>query len=359
MGNNRGQALLNRPAAVHEELLQNANYDTLLAVGEECYRVLVRAAKKWDWVADTPGLDRMQDVTEFKHVPPLYRRSSVVVAPSHAHDFRSTEVSLQTLGNHWKRATRRLQSAEALFCRRATEMGDLFDTFWTQRNRLYHERGDIGLEDAGVLASSVLLLVKLAGSDLVEPERLEPLSVFSWRALGVFFSNGAPSGDTGEAGTVGEPGEGAASWAEHMDVLARIERNQESLLAQIDGLPPAIYTLMEDRDTAPAVSNPSADAVDDAPDVPVSSLSQRRDALMQLRNRIYMQHDIEPWHNICQRPIVDALLAREKEGRGIRVLADLFEVPEFKIKYERHPSVMKPLVEAYGREMIRLVAGGA
>lgn len=46
-------------------------------------------------------------------------------------------------------------------------MGGLFDTFRIQRNRLYHERGDIGPEDAGVLASSVLLFVKLAGSDLV------------------------------------------------------------------------------------------------------------------------------------------------------------------------------------------------
>ena len=37
----------------------------------------------------------------------------------------------------------------------------------------------------------------------------------------------------------------------------------------------------------------------------------------------------------------------------------MYDVPEFKIKYERHPSVMKPLVEAYGREMLRLVAGDA
>ena len=144
-----------------------------------------------------------------------------------------------------------------------------------------------------------------------------------------------------------------------MDVLARIERNQESMRAQIDSLPPAIYALMKEREDALADSNSSADAADDAPKVPVSSLSRRRDALMQLRNRIYMQHDIEPWHNICQRPIVDALLAREKEGRGIQVLADLFDVPEFKVKYKRHYSVMKPLVEAYGREMLRLVAGGA
>ena len=123
-------------------------------------------------------LDRMQDVTEFRHVPPLFRRPAVVVAPPHAREFKSPEVSLQTLGNHWKQASRRLQPTEALFCRRATEMGGLFDTFRIQRNRLYHERGDIGPEDAGVLASSVLLLVKLAGSDLVEPERLEPLSDF-------------------------------------------------------------------------------------------------------------------------------------------------------------------------------------
>ena len=222
--------------------------------------MLMRAARKWGWVVDTPGLNRMEDVTEFRHVPPLFRRPSVVVAPSHAREFESPEVSLQTLGNHWKQASRRLQPTEALFCRRATKMGGLFDIFRIQRNRLYHERGDIELEDAGVLASSVLLLVRLASSDLVEPERLGPLAHFSRRTLMFLYSSGAgaPSDDTAEDGTANGAGEDAAPSADHMEVLTRIERNQQSLLGAIDSLPSAVCALMEERRDVEAVSMSSA-----------------------------------------------------------------------------------------------------
>lgn len=175
----------------------------------------------------------------------------------------------------------------------------------------------------------------------------------------VLHSNGAPSGDTGDDRAADETGEDAAPWADHRDVLARIERDQQSLLAQIDRLPTAICALMEERRDAQAVSNSESDAADDAPRVAVTSLSRRREALLQLRNRIYMENDIEPWHNICQKPIVDALLALEEQGREIRELDDLFGVPEFKIKYERHPDFMKRLLEAYGEEMLRLLAGDA
>ena len=346
-----------RPTVVHEELLQNENRDTLVAVGEECCRTLMRDARKWGWVVDTPGLDRMQDVTEFRHVPPLFRKPSVVVAAPYARKFESPEVSLQTLGNHWKHASRRLQPAEALFCRRAIEMGGLFDILRIQRNRLYHERGDIGLDDAGVLASSVLLLVKLAGSDLVEPERLEPLSDFSRRALMVLYSNGTPPDDTAEDGTANEATEDVAPSADHMEVLTRIERNQEALFGVIDSLASAISPLMAEPGDAEAVSDPDSDALDDAPSVAATSLSQRRKALLRLRNRIDMENDIKPWENICQGPIVDALLAREEDGRGIRELNLLSDVLEFRRKYDRHSAVMERLMERYGEEMLRLLAG--
>ena len=100
-------------------------------------------------------------------------------------------------------------------------------------------------------------------------------------------------GEAGEPSDADDTGEGADSWAAHMDGLARIERNQESVLAQLDGLPPAIYALMEDRDNALAVSDSATDPAEDTPTVSVSSLSPRRDALMQLRNRIYMEEDVQ------------------------------------------------------------------
>ena len=45
----------NRATSVHEVLLQNENRDTLVAVGEECCRMLMRVARKWGWVVDTPA----------------------------------------------------------------------------------------------------------------------------------------------------------------------------------------------------------------------------------------------------------------------------------------------------------------
>lgn len=350
----------NRPTAVHEKLLQNENHDTLLAVGEECYRLCLLSAKKWGWADQTPDPDGTLEVTEIRHVSPLFRKRSIVPAASHANLFGSAEVSLQYLGNRWKQGSHSLEKeAEALFCRRATEMGVLFDTFRIQRNRLHHDRGDIGLEDAGVLASSVLLLVKLAGGDLVEPERLEPLSVCSRHMLRSLHSNGAPFGDPVEGSAADEPDEGTVPKSDYEEVLERIERDQQSLLAQVDRLPTAVCKLMEERRVADAASDPGSDAPDDAP-VSVTSVSRRRTALLQLRDRISREKKgIKAWENICQRPIVDALLAREKDGRAIRERSDLYDVPAFRLKYDRHSGIMEPLMEAYGKEMLHILAGDA
>ena len=366
-----------RATAVHEELLQNENCETLVEIGDDCFRKLLLILKQWGWAEETPD---PYSVSELRQIPDLFRRRWITVGAKRPElsELVGRPASVQDFGHTWKRAKRPLSGSELLFCRRATDIGPLFENLRNERNRLYHDAEAIGSEHAAFLASTVLMLVAVVGRQVeIEPARLDALSACSRYALQTLYAEGQPQEHAAPASSqvpapsaapvsvpppveeISEPLPARVSScaAEGNGLFQRIESGQQDLCKQIDRLPGLLMSLLDERrvsGTRPSVLDvPQDDGMD--LELPSAGVSGRRQALRALRDRIRDETGVDPWENICQLPIVDALLRRKRDGFPVHRREDLFDTPEFRRKYDRHAAVMERLLGKYGGELLRLL----
>lgn len=368
-----------RALAVHEELLQRENCETLVEIGDDCFRKLLVILKQWGWAEEIPD---PYSVSELRQIPDLFRRRWITVGAKRPElsELVGRPASIQDFGHTWKRAKRPSSGSELLFCRRSTDVGPLFENLRNERNRLYHDAAAIGSEHAAFLASTVLMLVAVVGRQVeIEPVRLDALSACSRRALRTLYADGQPQEQSAPASSpvsapvtapafvppsvegISKPLPARVSCAaDGNGLFQRIESGQQDLCRQIDRLPGLLMSLLDERRVSEA--RPSVPDVlrDEGVDLesPSAEFSRRRQALRALRDRIRDETAVDNWQNICQLPIVDALLRRKRDGFPVHRRKDLFDTAEFTRKYDRHTAVMERLLGKYGGEMLRLLGDG-
>lgn len=244
-----------------------------------------------------------------------------------------------------------------LLLRRCRELPLCTDLAWRYRNLHAHPKqlAPLGGLHASMLASTALLLVDLDAGMSLDPDDRATMTRFLTHYLHAGLDRVGAASDLPESPPRPEPPDGSSA----ADVLAAVkvvgdritaleatvDDRADGLLTRIDAVPAAFTALLPDRPpAAPRGSRPAG-----PPPIPATGPLTRVQAarlLFQRRDEITKEHDLKPWQNILQGPIVHALLNCSAadlptDSVGLRHLE------AFESKYRQYQSLMDQQLDSH------------
>ncbi len=245
-----------------------------------------------------------------------------------------------------------------LLLRRCRELPLCTDLAWRYRNLHAHPKQLAPLGDLHVsmLASTALLLVDLDAGMSLDPDDRARITRSLTQDLRAGLARAGAASDPPQSPTRPGPPSGSSSAA---DLLAAVkvvgdritalegtfDDRTDDLLTRIDAVPAAFAAHLPDRPpAAPRGFRPGG-----PPPIPPTGPLTRAQAarlLFERRDEIAKEHDVKPWQNILQGPIIHALLNCSAvdlptDSAGLRRL-DAFES-----KYRQYQSLMDQQLESH------------